>query len=159
MRPNILFQKGFVMARIEFGPVAQHVGFQLHLTWRAIRKKMLVSGKRAEGRVSRGAYSIPILIGLNLGITPQELAKALHLDASKVAFLLRELEAEALVERRPSQGDKRKVELYLTDKGAACAQQATLSAAAIEEPIGSVITVQEQAELIRILTKIQDAIF
>lgn len=147
------------MARIDFGLVAQHVGFQIHLTWRAIKKKMLVSGKRAEGRVSRGSYSIPILIGLNPGITPQELANALHLDASKIAFLLRELEADALVTRTPSVEDKRKVELYLTDKGQALAQQATLSAAAIEEPIASVITMQERTELIRILTKIQDAMF
>jgi len=145
------------MARMDFGLVAQHVGFQIHLTWRAIKKKMLVSGKRAEGRVSRGSYSIPILIGLNPGITPQELANALHLDASKIAFLLRELEADALVTRTPSLEDKRKVELHLTDKGQALAQQATLSAAAIEEPIASVITMQERTELIRILTKIQDA--
>ena len=145
------------MARMDFGLVAQHVGFQIHLTWRAIKKKMLVSGKRAEGRVSRGSYSIPILIGLNPGITPQELANALHLDASKIAFLLRELEADALVTRTPSLEDKRKVELHLADKGQALAQQATLSAAAIEEPIASVITMQERTELIRILTKIQDA--
>lgn len=145
------------MARIDFGLVAQHVGFQIHLTWRAIKKKMLVSGKRAEGRVSRGSYSVPILVGLNPGITPQELANALHLDASKIAFLLRELEADALVTRTPSLEDKRKVELHLTDKGQALAQQATLSAAAIEEPIASVITMQERTELIRILTKIQDA--
>lgn len=146
------------MTDINFGLVEGHVGFQVHLTWRAIKKKMLVSGKRSEGRVSRGSYSIPILIGLNPGISPQELAKSLHLDASKIAFSLRDLEADELIERTQSQTDKRKVHLHLTAKGEMFAKQASLAATTIEEPISAVITNQERAELIRILTKIHNAI-
>jgi DNA-binding MarR family transcriptional regulator len=146
------------MARANYGPIDAHIGFQVHLTWRAIKKKMLVSGKRSEGRISRGSYSVPILIGLNPGITPQALAKALHLDASKIAFFLRDLEADGLVARTPSATDKRKVELHLTPKGEEVSKQAAIATAAIEEPISAVITEQESAELIRILTKIQTAI-
>lgn len=147
-----------MMGRINFGAIDDFVGFQVHLTWRAIKKKMLVSGKRSEGRVSRGSYSIPILIGLNPGITPQELARALHLDASKIALFLRDLEAEGLVERAPSETDKRKVHLNLSAKGVEFARKATDASATIEEPISSVITRKEADELIRILTKIQNAI-
>lgn len=146
------------MRRIKFGAIDNFVGFQVHLTWRAIKKKMLVSGKRSEGRVSRGSYSIPILIGLNPGITPQELAKALHLDASKIALFLRDLEAEGLVHRTPSETDKRKVQLSLTEKGIEFARKATDASGVIEQPISSVITKKEAEELIRILTKIQNAI-
>lgn len=142
--------------RVDYGTVQQHVGFHIHLTWRAIRKRLL--GRKVAGDMppARGSYSVPILIGLNPGINPQELAQALHLDASKVAFVLKGLEQDGLVCRTPSQADRRRVGLTLTEAGTAFAAEATWASAIMEDPIGATITAEERNELIRILTKIRD---
>lgn len=147
----------------EFGPMRAHIGFQIHLTWRAIKKRLLVTGRdiasRNSGeRVGLGAYSVPILIGLNPGITPQQLARALHLDPSKVALLLKGLEADGLVLRTPSQADKRMVALTLTTKGEDFADHAKFASAIMEDPIAFAITKDERNELVRILAKIRASI-
>lgn len=141
----------------DFGPIENHVGFQIHLTWRAIRKLLLESGPAGEERVARGTWSVPILVGLNPGITPQELARALHLDASKVALLLRPLEADGMIERTRSETDGRRVALSLTEAGEAFARRALASSELIERPIAAAITESEQEELLRILAKIRAA--
>lgn len=146
------------MKFVNFGSIEDHIGFQVHLTWRAIKKKLLSAGGPSDERVSLGAYSIPILVGLNPGISPQALAKALHLDASKVAFFLKTLEREGIVTRSPSEKDKRKVEVNLTDRGVEFSKEATSSSRKMENPISSTITEEEGAELIRILMKIQNNI-
>lgn len=140
--------------RVDLGSIESHVGFQIHLTWRAIKKRLL---RRVIGDAPpvRGGYSVPILIGLNPGISPQDLAQTLCLDASKVAFLLKDLEREGLVTRTPSVIDRRRVALTLTDKGTAFAQEASWASAIMEDPIGATITAEERDELIRILTKIR----
>lgn len=142
--------------RVDFGPVDQHIGFQIHLTWRAIKKRLLGRKVSGDNPPARGSYSVPIMIGLNPGISPQELALALHLDASKVAFLLKDLESDGLVLRTQSQVDRRRIALTLTDKGTAFAGEATWASAIMEDPISATITAEERNELIRILTKIRN---
>ena len=140
---------------IIFGPIAGHIGFQVHLTWRAIRKRMLLRSRRAKPTIPRGAYSIPLLIGQNPGMTPRDLADALFLDQSKVALFLRQLEDEGAVERRPSSEDGRKVELYLTEQGQAHAAESLDKSEALEQPIASVLTTEEGKQLVALLIKLQ----
>jgi DNA-binding MarR family transcriptional regulator len=140
-----------------YGSTENHVGFQIHLTWRAIRKLLLENGRSTEPKVSRGIWSVPILISLNPGISPHELARALHLDASKVALLLRSLEADDLVERSRSPADRRRVSLNLTEAGEQFARDALRRTEAMEQPVSAAITEDERAELVRILTKIRRA--
>lgn len=141
----------------DFGPIEGHIGFQIHRTWRAIRKLLLESGPTGQERIARGTWSVPILIGLNPGITPQELARALHLDASKIALLLRPLETEGMVERTRSDTDGRRVALRLTEVGEAAAREALARSEQIERPIAAAITEPERQELMRILAKIRAA--
>jgi len=141
----------------DYGTTANHIGFQIHLTWRAIRKLLLESGRGDEPKVARGGWSVPIMISLNPGITPHELARALHLDASKVALLLRSLEADDLVRRSRSPEDRRKVMLTLTEAGEQFARDALRRTETMEQPVTAAITDEERAELVRILTKIRGA--
>lgn len=144
--------------KTEFGPIARHVGFQIHLTWRAIRKQLLGKVRDAgDERVSRGTWSVPILIGLNPGISPQELARALHLDASKVALLLGGLEDEGLIRRSQLDTDRRRVTLTLTPEGEEFARVAQFRSEIIESPVAEAITTDELDELVRILGKIRAA--
>jgi DNA-binding MarR family transcriptional regulator len=141
----------------DFGPMENYIGFQIHVTWRAIRKLLLESGPAGHERISRGTWSVPILIGLNPGITPQELARALHLDASKVAVLLGPLEADGMIERTRSESDRRRVALRLSEAGEALARRALSNSETIERPITAAITEAERSELMRILAKIRAA--
>jgi len=143
---------------IKFGPIADHIGFQVHLSWRAIRKRMLLRSRRAKPTIPRGAYSIPLLIGENPGVSPRELADALFLDQSKVALFLRHLEDEGLVERKPSPEDGRKVQLFLTQQGQIHAADSLEKSAVLEQPIAGVLTAEENRQLVALLIKLQQGL-
>lgn len=143
---------------MKFGSIHDHVAFQLHLTWRATRKALRAQLDKGERKVSRGSYSIPILIGLNPGITPMQLANALHLDASKVALFLRDLVKQGLVTRTRSTEDRREVQLHLTPAGEAFAQEADLAGAELEAPFDNVLTAQERRTLVALLIKLRDGL-
>ena len=87
----------------------------------------------------------------------QELARALHLDASKVALLLRGLEADGMVARTRSAADGRRVALTLTPTGEALAERALARSELAEAPVAEAITRAEREELVRILGKIRTA--
>jgi DNA-binding MarR family transcriptional regulator len=140
---------------LDFGRMHQYLAFQLHLTWRSIRKKTILKWRDADARVSRGSYSIPILIGLNPGVTPHELADALYLDASKVAFVLRELQESGIVCREPSPEDRRKVLLFLTPYGQEYADVMDQSAQEFEGCLNNALTQEEKLEFLRMLRKLR----
>ena len=143
---------------MDFGPTREHIAFQVHLTWRAARKALLSEMERGEEPVALGAYSIPMLIGLNPGITPMQLASALSLDASKVAFFLRDLVGKGLVERTRSPSDGRVVELRLTPAGVDFARQASAASAKLEEPFEGILSPGEKEMLIALLAKLREGI-
>lgn len=143
---------------MEFGELEHHLGLQVHLTWRALRKRLLAGVRKSGETVSRGTYSVPILIGLNPGVSPLELANALHLDASKVAFFLRDLEKERLITRRRSKADKRVVELFLTDKGKEFAQAAWVKSHELEAPVTAALSDKDREKLVELLTKLRNSL-
>lgn len=145
-------------AGVEFGFYADHIGFQVHATWRAIQKKILAGRKKQSLRkLSPGSYSIPALIAFNPGISPQELADALYLDASKVALFLRAFDQDDLIDRVASQEDKRKTNLYLTEKGLKFVEETLDVSKRWESLISTALSVDERQNLIALLTKIRSA--
>ncbi len=138
---------------MEFGPTREHLAFQVHLTWRAARKALLTELEKGEDNVAPGSYSIPMLIGLNPGISPMQLASALSLDASKVALFLRDLVGKGLVERTRSQTDGRVVELRLTPAGEAFAKEASAASEKLEAPFEGILSADEKETLIALLAK------
>lgn len=141
--------------RVNLGPLKDRIAFQVHLTWRSMRKRFLSDAKLNGKRIARGAYSVPVLIGANPGIAPQEIAATLFLDASKVAVFLKQLEEDGLIERVSATSDRRKVRLYLTDSGKLYAQHVLAMSENIESHWNSLLTGKEAGELIRLLGKIQ----
>ena len=107
--------------------------------------------------MSTDANVPPLLIAILRGITPQEVARALHLDASKVALLLRPLEADGMIERMRSDTDGRRIALRLTARGESLASEGLSRSETLEGPIAAAITVGERDELLRILGKIRSA--
>ena len=143
---------------MDFGPTREHLAFQVHLTWRAARKALLSEMDKGDEHVSPGAYSIPMLIGLNPGISPMQLASALSLDASKVALFLRDLVGQGLVERTRSPSDGRVVELRLTPEGDAFAKEASEASEKLEAPFEGILSPDEKTTLIALLTKLRDGL-
>lgn len=144
--------------QIDFGALKDHPAFQVHLTWRAIRLSFRGIRRKIDEGVRRGSYSIPILIWQNPGISPRELADSLHLDASKVAPLLRQLDEQGLLERVSSVDDGRRIGLHLTSAGQDYAANALKLSLKYEEPVRAALDNNELAALIRLLAKIQHSL-
>jgi DNA-binding MarR family transcriptional regulator len=155
LRTGSISGKGTMKKSIEFGPIRHHVAFQVHLTWRAIRKWLLADARTGEDKVSRGSYSVPILIGLNPGISPQELAEALNLDASKITLFLKSMEEDGYLTRTSSPSDRRRYELHLTESGQEHMKHALKMSRKIEARWSEVLTEQEVETLVRLLAKIR----
>ena len=51
------------------------------------------------------------------GVTQLDLVNATHLRPPTISIILKELEAEDIVERRRDENDMRSIRVYLTDKG------------------------------------------
>jgi DNA-binding MarR family transcriptional regulator len=144
---------------IKLGDFADDLSFQIHTTWRAVRKRILRGRtRRSIRKIAPGFYSIPALIGLNPGISPQELAKFLFLDASKVSLFLKTLERQAMVERRPSPADRRKVELHLTDAGRDFVVEGQVLRESWSGAVAGVLTEEETQVFLRLLNKLQEGL-
>lgn len=148
---------------IDLGFLGEHVGFQVHIARRALRQAM--RDIRPAGvippngtRPPSGTMSSLVLIGLNPGISQQEIAASLFLDPPKAALLIKNLVSAALVEKRPASGDRRRLELRLTDHGKGMLEQVSMVSAAQESRIGLGLNARERKRLLALLTKLQDAL-
>jgi DNA-binding MarR family transcriptional regulator len=91
------------------------------------------------------------------GITQRELADVLGLDPSQVVLLVDELAGRGLVERRPSEADRRTRLVLATDAGRALRDVAERDAtAAVEAPLG-LLADAERDRLRDVLTRIWTA--
>ncbi|MFI5084788.1 MAG: MarR family winged helix-turn-helix transcriptional regulator [Actinomycetales bacterium] len=64
-------------------------------------------------------YLVLLLLWERDGASVRELGEALELDSGTLSPLLKRLQSAGLVERRRSTADERRVEIFLTDDGAA----------------------------------------
>lgn len=148
---------------IDLGFLGEHVGFQVHIARRALRQAMRDS--RSTGaippngmRPPSGTMSALTLIGLNPGISQQEIAASLFLDPPKAALLIKNLVSAALVEKRPAFGDRRRLELRLTVQGKDMLKQVSLVSEAQESRIARGLSARERKQLVALLTKLQDTL-
>ena len=113
-----------------------------------------------EGGLARRLGVAPRYLGL-LGIIenhpgqPQSrLAEAIALKRSSLVPILDRLEAEGLVERRPSPDDGRLKSVWLTPKGRRIVKELTARAQAQEERMGQGLSSEERAQLLRLLERV-----
>ena len=105
--------------QVEFGFLDEHIGFQIHLSRRAIWHSIRSRHRLDGGKLPSGYRTALTVIGLNPGIAPKRLAASLYLDPQATASILDRLEQDGFAIRQRSSTDKRRVELYLSDKGQA----------------------------------------
>lgn len=63
-------------------------------------------------------------LGNEPGLSPNQLSDLMFCDKSNVTRLIKGMEAEGLVVRKPHESDGRSVRLFLTDKGSSIGEQA-----------------------------------
>ena len=69
------------------------------------------------GLVRPGLFSMMVLVDENPGIAQIELATQLDIDKATIVGLIRQLQRQGWVDRRPSSTDRRRQDLHLTAQG------------------------------------------
>jgi DNA-binding MarR family transcriptional regulator len=90
------------------------------------------------------------------GRSQQALAAMLGINATRMVFLVDELEKLGLVERRRNPEDRRSHALYLTGQGRAVLAQVRAVAAEHEQQMSAGLTGEQRAELIALLRQVAD---
>lgn len=109
-----------------------------------------------QQKVEIGSVAILNLIGINPGISQNELASAVVVKKSAVTKIVSELEAQGLIERVKSNTDKRFNALHLTPAGAQKRDGMRIQMDAIEDTLMEPLTSIERDILFSMLGKIID---
>lgn len=125
----LLAQLGFLMSR-RFGEQLEPLGLQ----------------QRHAGMLTR--------LAAHEGTSQQALGELLGLNATRMVFLVDELEQRGLVERRRNPADRRSHALYLTHGGRDLLRSAQQVMGAHEKSLGASLTEAERRELVRLLRKV-----
>jgi len=92
-----------------------------------------------------------IRLAANQGRSQQAIAEMIGVNATRMVFLVDELEKLGLVERRRNPEDRRSHALYLTDQGRATVAQVRAITAEHEAEFGAGLTEEQRAQLIGLL--------
>lgn len=114
---------------------------------------------RHEARIStRALMLLATLDGLDGRATPSEIAEHVPITSAAVTSLVDTNERKGLVERRPDPGDRRKVQVVLTDEGQALLDRLLPGAHSLELEVLNVLSAGERTTLLRILEKLQGSV-
>jgi DNA-binding MarR family transcriptional regulator len=93
-------------------------------------------------------------LAVNQGRSQQAIAEMIGVNATRMVFLVDELEKLGLVERRRNPADRRSHALYLTSAGTATVDRVRAIAAEHEAALTAGLTAGEQEQLIGLLRRI-----
>lgn len=100
---------------IQLGFLSTFVGFHLRLAQDASYRAF--SRLRDKDLVKPGRFPALAIIHLNPGISQSALGRAIARDKSTVSPLIKDLQKNGFISRKPSASDRRSVTLSLTKKG------------------------------------------
>lgn len=143
---------------LDLGILADDIGFQVHITRRAIWNALRPSRGKDVPREPSGYYASLILIGANPGISQTELAEALVIDLPNVALILGRMTERGLVERQQDPSDRRRVKLRLTPTGEARRQQALDFNESQRRLLSQALSAEETRQLNALLHKLQKSL-
>jgi DNA-binding MarR family transcriptional regulator len=110
-------------------------------------------------RLSAYGLSVPqalLLLELSLtaGVNPHFLSERLTLDSSSMTGLLSRMETAGLLERRADHDDRRKVQVFLTSKGAVLQKTIFSLVSEIDDRLSTKIPAEETAIFRRVTSTI-----
>lgn len=126
---------------LELGQLDDVLGFHIRMASAAIYRDF--SASMAALDLTQKQVAVLELIANNANVSQIDLAAALGTDRATMMALVDRLQARGIVERRPSQTDKRRQILSLTVDGAATLAQAREAVAAHERRFTSRFTKDE----------------
>jgi DNA-binding MarR family transcriptional regulator len=145
-------------AELDLSILRDDVGFQIHITQRAIWQSLRRRRLERVPREPSGYHSSLILIGANPGISNKDLAEALVIDSPNVTLILGRMEKAGLVERRQDPADRRKVLLTLTAAGENYLGEALAFNQGQRRMFETGLSEEETLHLTRLLQKLQRAL-
>jgi len=104
--------------------------------------------------IDRGEFDVLATLrrrGAPYRMTPTALYQSLLITSGSLTHRLKRLEAAGLIERRPSASDGRSLEVRLHPRGRRLVEQAIRADMAAERRLMQRLSVQEEAELVRVL--------
>jgi DNA-binding MarR family transcriptional regulator len=98
-----------------------------------------------------------VRLAANEGRSQQAIAESMGVNATRMVFLVDELEKLGLVERRRNPEDRRSHALYLTDQGRAALDRVRAVTAEHEQRMSAGLSGEQRAELIALLRQVAEA--
>jgi len=105
-------------------------------------------------KLGLGHFAILGLLSERGDLTQQQLIDVLEIDKSAMVYLVDELEAQHLAERRLVPGDRRARAVHLTDSGRECLIVAGKTVKQVEQEFLAPLTTREQVQLKQLLQRI-----
>jgi len=104
-------------AAVDATPLVDTISY---LLWRLQSELAHAWQRRGDRALNRhyATFDLLLLLGIYPGISQSELARALVMDKSNTATLVRSLQQRRWLARRPSAKDRRRFGLFLTPEGA-----------------------------------------
>ena len=101
-------------------------------------------------------FGMLIRLAANEGTSQQAIGELLGLNATRMVFLVDELEQRGLVERRRNPADRRSYALYLTEAGRAKLREAQQASAVQASQLGASLTEAERGQLTTLLRRLAE---
>ena len=115
------------------------------------------SSDRQEGVMSQpGAHLVLSVLAIHDGIQQLELVRATHLKAPTVSVIVKNMEAEGVVERRSDPEDLRSIRVYLTESGRKLDGENIARIRALDSHALQGLTEAEQEVLMPLLLRIRN---
>jgi DNA-binding MarR family transcriptional regulator len=140
------------VAAIDYGPLADWVGFHLRLAQLASFQAFANEAQQID--LSPGRFALLVLIGRNPGISQTALSRAHGSDKSTLTPALNDLKRRGLITRGRLKRDRRSYQLALTPCGHQLMARLTLCAARHEHNLDRIIGSKARARFLQTLRKL-----
>jgi DNA-binding MarR family transcriptional regulator len=137
---------------VDFGPLANWVGFHLRLAQTASFQAFVDEAREID--VSPGRFATLLLIGRNPGISQTALAAANGRDKSTLTPILEDLERRGFIVREKLKSDRRSYQLTLTESGKKMLEQLMACAKRHDDNLDRIIGPKDRAKFLKTLQKI-----
>lgn len=141
--------------RVSRGLLPKLLGYHLRRAQTAVFKDF-GEAVGSEEDITPGLFGMMQVIAANPGLSQSRLAEAMDVDRSTIVTVIHQLEARGLVERMPSQLDKRSHSLHVTAQGRQAVRRMEKLVLRHEAEFASVLSADERETLIRLLVRLYE---
>lgn len=141
-----------LLAGVDYGPLADWVGFHLRLA--QIASFQAFAREAEDVDLSPGRFALLMLIGRNPGISQTALSRAHGSDKSTLTPALNDLKRRGLITRGRLKSDRRSYQLALTPAGHELLARLTECATRHDRNLDRIIGPRDRTRFLQILRKL-----